>query len=359
VRDPLKSPRCFLLFLALSVCLICISCDDSSTGGGKASGEEAVQMLDSYKFSLLFFDKNHNGPFSADLAINSAPAEISVDTSEPITGTYLVKEKKYTINGLPTIFTVTINMEGQAPRAFTMQLTDSLVSTRNELPTDGEFRLIRGGDIITVTINPAPKGAYLKLNSDKSEFFKWDDLDNLLRTDALDWKQDASLAASLMSLLMDQVYHAVFTKECMDKYKLRDGEQFPIPSGTFPPGSTPVDQDNLWLTWTDTNKDKVLGGGDDFTWIYSNSWENDPFNNVGNLYSGKVDMKGYTENIAPGDDDKDTLMSFGFTKDSIGAGVFYDDLDIAKTMIVLGSYTIGSSLRLNGGFWIDFTGNED
>ena len=359
MRDPLKSPRCFLLFLALSVCLICISCDDSSTGGGKASGEEAVQMLDSYKFSLLFFDKNHNGPFSADLAINSAPAEISVDTSEPITGTYLVKEKKYTINGLPTIFTVTINMEGQAPRAFTMQLTDSLVSTRNELPTDGEFRLIRGGDIITVTINPAPKGAYLKLNSDKSEFFKWDDLDNLLRTDALDWKQDASLAASLMSLLMDQVYHAVFTKECMDKYKLRDGEQFPIPSSTFPPGSTPVDQDNLWLTWTDTNKDKVLGGGDDFTWIYSNSWENDPYNNVGNLYSGKVDMKGYTENIGPGDDDKATLMSFGFTTDTSGTGIFYDDLDIAKTMIVLGSYTIGTSLRLNGGFWIDFTGNED
>ncbi len=358
MRDPLKSPRCVLLFLALSVCLICISCD-SSSGGGEATSEEAVRTLDSYDFSLLVFDKNHNGPFSAQLAINSEPAVITVDTSEPITGIYVVKEKKYTMNGLPNLFTITINMEGQAPRAFTMQLTDSIVSTRNELPTEGEFRLFREGNIITVTITPSPKGAYLKLNNEPSTFFTWEGLDGLLRTNAPEWQQDASLAATLVSLLMDQVYHVVFTKECMGKYKLEDGVQFPIPSGTFPPGSTPVDQDNLWLNWTDTNKDKVLGGGDDFTWIYSNSWENDPFNNVGNLYSGKVDMKGYTENIMPGDDDKATLMSFGFTKDTSGAGVFYDDLDIAKTMIVLGSYTIGTSVRLNGGFWIDFTGNED
>jgi hypothetical protein len=358
MRDPLKSPRCVLLFLALSVCLICISCD-SSSGGGEATSEEAVRTLDSYDFSL-WVDKNHGGPLSANLTVNfQDETEISINTSDPITGIFDVKAKSYSIHAHPNQIEITITPEKGTPRTFNVQFIEDIFCTRDALPTKGKFYLLSGGNFITVTM--APKGAYLKLNNDASTFFTWKGLDDLLRESQFEWQQDASLAATVVSLLMDQIHLVLFTKECMNKYKLEDGIPVSIPSGTFPPDSVSSDQENLWLNWTDKNKDRVLGKGDSFTWIFENSWEDEPSDEVDELYLGKVDLRGYTENIMPGDDDKDTLMSFGFSPDSSTgeAGVFYDPdfpLDITKT---LSASTKGSSIRLVGGFGIDFTGNED
>ena len=360
MRDPLKSTRCFLLFLALSVCLICISCD-SSSHGGEATSEEAVRTLDFYDFSI-WVDKNHGGPLSATLTVNSHDdTKISINTSDPINGIYDVKTKKYSINAQPNQIEITITPENGTPRTFNVQLIDPIVCTRDALPAQGKFCLLSGGNFITVTMVPSPKGVDLKLNDDDPIPFTWKGLDDLLKESQFEWQQDASLAATVVSLLMDQIHLVLFTKECMNKYKLEDGIPVSIPSGTFPPGSVPSNPENLWLSWTDTNKDKMLGQGDSFTWIFENSWEDDPSDEVDELYLGKVDLRGYAENIMPGDDDKDTLMSFGFTPDSTtgAAGVFYDPdypLDITKT---LSASTKGSSIRLVGGFGIDFTGNED
>lgn len=352
----LKALRCFLICLALFVCLISLSCSSGSSHNNITS-EDVVQTLDSYDFTMTVFDNsdtNHK-TLSSQMAINSKPAVVTIDTSEPITGNYTVKDEKYTINGLPNQFKMTITMNDGSSTTFTMQLIDSIVSTGSALPTEGTFRLFFGGDYITVSFINSPKRVNIIYGAD-SQTFTWQDIDNLLGSSTNQLQQEAALAATLMSLLMDQINLVVFTNECMYKYKFTDGKEVSIPSDTFPPSNLSTTPENLWLTWIDTNKDTKLGGGDSFSWVFTKSWEYDSAADVGLLYStGIVNMKNYTEDIQS-IDDKDTLKSFGFPKDAAvsDTGVFYDNLDIVKTLNVTDK--MGTSIRLNGGFWINFQG---
>ncbi|HVN72751.1 MAG TPA: hypothetical protein VMU10_12080 [Desulfomonilia bacterium] len=354
MSDLLKSLSCATKYLALPVCLMCLSCSGSSHHGTVAS-EDVIQTLDSYNFTLQVFDKSsaNLSPLSAELAINSKPAAITIDTSEPITGNYSVKEKKYSINGLPNQFKIAINWDDKSSATFTMQLIDSIVNTGSALPTEGKFRLFSGGNYITVTFVDSPaKGVKLEFGSE-SQTLTWNQIDDLLKSSTNQWQQEAALTATLVSLLMDQIDLVVSTKECMNKYKFRDGLAVAIPSDTFPPSSVSTTKDNLWLKWTDENKDGKLGQGDSFNWVFDNSWENDSSVNIGELTTGNVDLKKYAESIESRDG-RDTLISFGFPKAS-NAGVFYDNLDIARTLNVTDGF--GTSVRLTGGFWIDFKGD--
>jgi hypothetical protein len=359
----------------IAVIFVCILLTSCGGGGGGSKGNTstggAEQTPVVYTYDLNVLDDN---TFTITYNIGSKPVDVSLGTLVPLSGTYETDTGTYTLN--PSLLNVTTNLwsTSSQTQTYTIQVTSAIECVGGIITSQGEFKVIEidsGATPSTVTVTVKDSnGVNISLNTESPVYFTWSDLDDLLGSDtAPTWQQQASLAASVINLILSQM---VFSMDSIlfiesNKETLAQNQTITTMGDAFsknthpgsPPGGIP-DQGYSTLKWDDTNGDKAVGPGDDFELTYLWYWENDPSNTVDKLLFGSVSLDGFVEQDTT-NNGNDVLTNTGFMPDQTNnkpGGVVYDNFYIYETIEnPLGVFNINDAKTktLNGGFSISFS----
>ena len=350
------------------VCVISASCGGSGSHGSSSNGGPE-QTPDGVYIDLNVLDDN---TFTITYNLGLKPVDVSLGTLVPLSGTYEPDSGTYTLN--PSLLNVTTKLWSTSSQTYTIQVTSAIVCVGGIITSQGEFKVIgidSGATASTVTVTVKDSnGVNVSNNTESPVYFTWSDLDDLLGSDtAQTWQQQASLAASVINLILSQM---VFSMDSIlfiesNKDTLVQNKTITTMGDAFsknthpgsPPGGIP-DQGYSTLQWDDTNGDKEVGPGDDFELTYLWYWENDPNNTVDKLLFGSVSLDGFVEQNTT-NNGNDVLTNTGFMPDQTNnkpGGVVYDNFYIYETIEnPPGVFNINDAKTktLNGGFWISFS----
>ncbi len=357
------------------VCVISASCGGSgSHGSSSKGGPEQIPVTPAvYTYALNVLDDNtyDHEPFTITYTINAKPYDATLGSLGPLSGTYEPDSGTYTL-AKSSLLNVTTQFWSAPSGTFTIQVTSPIESVGGKITSQGEFKVIEVGggstSSVTVTVRDS-SGVNLSHNSESPVFFTWEQLDDLLGSSAPTWQQQASMAASIINLVLSQMVASMDSVLSIESNKstIEQNQTYTQTGDAFsenthpgsPPGGIP-DQGDRTLQWVDTNGDKKVGPGDSFEWTYNWYWENDPSNSLDTLLFGSVHLDGFTEEIDTLNG-IDTLSSAGFVPDQTNkkpGGVVYDSFNIFETQEnPVGVFTIitAKAKTLNGGFSISFS----
>jgi hypothetical protein len=355
------------------VCVISASCHGSSSHRSPSNGgPEQTPVVYAYDLNVLDDKSYYHEPFTITYIINAKSYDVNIGSILPLSGTYEPDTGNYTL-AAPTILSVTTPLWSAPSGNFIIQVTSPIESVGGKITSQGEFKVIEVGSgstsSVTVTVRDS-SGVNLSHNTESPVFFTWEQLDDLLGSSAPTWQQQASMAASIINLVLSQMVASIDSVLIIESNKstIEQNQTYTQTGDAFSknthPGSPPTsaipDQGYRTLQWVDTNGDKKAGPGDSFKWDYTLYWENDLSSSLDILLLGSVQLDGFIE-------EKDTLNGIdtlsraGFEQDQENkkpGGVVYDNFNILETLeSPFGVFSIinAKAKTLNGGFSISFS----
>jgi hypothetical protein len=325
--------------------------DDVGSGGG---GEPT--FLDVYDYWLTTIDPGH---FEISFTEDPDTFTISVKTLNPLwlTGTYNTATEAYTLDsgaGVIIDSDVGVDLLG----IFNIEVTSPIqIPSYDSLPTAGAFEVEFGQDSTIVTVVNVPDdGVTLSLNGGQAQFFTWDAFEDLFESAVLEWQRRAALSFSILEFMVQQLDYVVgsigFIGDNEDE--LQQNITVTENCDAFPPGKAPgvLEQGTRALTWDDASLNGEVGGGDNFTWSFTDCWDDDPTDDIDDLINGTLDLDSYTEVV----DGNNRVTRIGF--EGQGGGVVYTNFVVSEVEEdPPGTFTIDPSAEttVNGSFTIVFT----
>ncbi len=347
--------RMRVLYLVMALFALClfISCepdDDHAPVVSEAYGDTA-QNPDSYVFTLSIPSAN---PLSVNISRVSDNFTATMGTVEAVTGSYVYSSNTWTLDMFSTWNTVTVKTNEEPSRSFNISITKAVSAVGSGYPTQGALSILGDWGVITAAFSDA--GVTIRRGSDIEKTCSWNGLQDLLDSDtADDWEKQASLACSVIRLLMNESAYALDTAAAINQNRDTISESSPLSidgdefTGT-PPLNLPK-QGRSILSMTDRHGDSRAGTGDNFSWTCIYPWDKD----AGTITLGMAYMINYTRTVSSVGG-TEVITRTGFTADS--GGMVYSNLVRSKVVEALaGIFEIDddSTLTLNGGLSILFT----
>jgi len=328
----------------MMLCVLIVSCSNGGSGGGNATPAE--ERLDVYDFDL----SNLN---SDPLQIYYTSLKETVYVKEGSTGlfdgTYTPATGAYTINELSTL-NISATLWDDLSNGLFVEVKEAVSSTGGQYPDEGVLRIIdKGANLITITLSS--KSVVLAHNTDAPVSLSWNAFGDLVGAESAEtWKQQASLAWSVMALFVSQIDMSM---DCT--VTIQDKKQTISAS---PEHKLTIACDELTgqgkgirsLQWKDTRSNGEIGPGDEFLLTLGSCWVNDLNSKVDALLFGPVHLLKYVEEKEKSGNTL-VLTKTGFT-------ISYDSLTMTRTVEnSSGTPTIDTegSIILYGGFTLLFS----
>jgi hypothetical protein len=111
------------------------------------------------------------------------------------------------------------------------------------------------------------------------------------------------------------------------------------------------------FTWNDVTGDVEVGPGDSFVWYFDDCWDDDPDDDIDDLYNGTINLMNYVDNEEDG-----VTIRIGYEPPVEGpGGVYFENFEISEIEEDGGIYShdSASAVTLNGGYIIVFYEPED
>ncbi len=338
--------RSLSALLAVMFLLFAASCGGGSGGGSDDDddGGGGGQTLSEYDFNFSLLPES---PLTIESALGSAVLEARAG-GPSFLGVYSLDEETLTMSSGMAKITATLWDEPLA-----IDIGPSIVVVDGENPGQGGIHISSGEGFIMVSI-VSQAGVNVSLNEGAPAYFTWDEFDGLVGSDAPAWQQQASFAAFIVRFVFSQLDFVIGSitlitdndSELSSTDVLIDGDTFP---GTPPAGF------DAKGTLTLSNTEGDVGPGGSFSAVFDDYWVNDASDDIDELYSGRVDLVGYLEDV----DENDITRAIGFIPDpGDPGGVFFDEgLTIYETVeSAPGVFTIDdtSAITITGRYSIMF-----
>jgi len=333
-----------------------------STGGGGgddvgSGGGGTPTLLDVYDY---FIDTDLAGEYLT-ISLTDPPDTftISVKTlGRWLAGTFNRVTGAYTLeSGAERGASIDSDVGDTLLGSFNITVIASLQIPPDNFPTAGSFEVEYGTDSTIVTVVDVPAdGVTLSLNGGPAQHFTWAAFEDLFGSAADDWQQRASLSFLLLEFMFEQLDFVVETLGFIGDHEDELQQNITVTENcdAFPQGAAPqgfLEQGTHALTWQDSSGNGEVGGGDNFTWTFTDCWDNDPNDDFDDLINGTVNLGSYTEVV----DGNNRVTRVGFESPE---GVVFTNLVISEVEEgPPGTFTIdpNDDVTVNNGFTIVFT----
>jgi hypothetical protein len=245
----------------------------------------------------------------------------------------------------------------------TLDVTVDIVIPDDAPPTAGAWTVQSVDPVETVTVtvvtSPTP-GVEIQssvVGGDPVPF-TWGAFEALLENDANpDWQRKAGASGSVIRFLVENTFFITETFDIIGDLEdvLEDGVPVVEWCSAFPEDQNPMgvlQEGYNEFTWYDVNDNDVVGGGDSFEWFFYDCWDDDPEDDIDDLFRGGMYLLGYTDSEEGG-----VTTRIGYETPVEGpGGVYFKDFCLSEIEEDEGVYTHDSeyALTLNGGFTIVF-----
>jgi hypothetical protein len=336
------------MIAVLALFAVLPSCSDSSGGGGGGGG--AVVFPDVYNFTMDL-DVDGQPPFSVSSAsdpVNNVTTLRTIDV--PFNGTYSFGTGDYSF--APSQINVTHAEWSEPYKTFAIEITSDITGTVDEEPTEGSLRVYDG--LNTIIIEIISTGVTLGLNGGAPVSYGWDDYYDLYPDTGEDlWKREASLAASILTLIEEEVSFNAYSLELIETNDdILEDEGFLTFVCDELPITPPLGEGKRTLTADDLD----VSPGVSFTWSFDYCWSDDASTNEDPLFDGTIQMLGLLETKEQSGS-TETITAIGFLPEVTPGGVYYDGFKVYITQEdAQGDVTIAQNRTLvyNGGYSIMF-----
>lgn len=360
-------------FLSLLVLAGIFSIVGSGGGGGDgSSGSESYGLLPFYNLQIRGVDDPLDGwdsGITAAFTEDSTTHELRVDP-QALEGGFSCNTttEECQLASLDTLTQITIyDLSGTLFGDFQISILDQLLFVSSDAPIDGTLQLAQatGFGFITVDVTTCPGGlAGVEIidNGTSQGCFTWDQFDELLTSSGQVSEQVASLGYGILEFLLELSELTALNSFDLMEQDLATLGNVAISCDSFssagispPPSLSAWDQGNALFHFVDENADLEQSPGDSYGYIFNYCWDNDPSDDIDELYHGVIDLISLTEVV----DASDILTRIGFEGSTNGktGGVFFDYFVIYETLTdsLMSTSSISSQTQLNGGMSVVFS----
>ncbi len=244
-------------------------------------------------------------------------------------------------------------------------LTQLVFDTTTDAPISGSVQLAQEGGLgfvtIDVTLCSGTPGVEIVDDGVLLGCYTWQQFDVLMDTSAVAAEQASAMAYGVLEFLLEMANVTALNSFDLMEYDLENLGNVILSCDSFssagvsPPSQIPTwDQGELIFHFIDENADLTMGPGDSFGYIFNFCWENDPTDDIDDLFSGIIELIAFTENV----NSSDLLVRIGYEGATSGktGGVFFDDFVWYETEsdTTLHTSAFVSQMTLNGGMSVVF-----
>lgn len=250
---------------------------------------------------------------------------------------------------------------------FRINILTQLLFSSDDAPIDGTMQVAQdtGFGFVTVGVTTCTGGlAGVEIidNGTPLGCYTWAQFDDLMDTSTQVAEQASRLAYGIIELLLELSDMTALNSFDLMENDLATLGNIPLECDSFSSAGVSApspyeawDQGNALFHWVDENADMEQTPGDSYGYIFNYCWNNDPTDNIDNLFNGVIDLIAFTE-VA---DASDILTRIGYEGSTNGktGGVFFDYFSMIETESdsLAGTSTIVSQTVMNGGMSVVFS----
>jgi hypothetical protein len=244
-------------------------------------------------------------------------------------------------------------------------LTQLVFDTTTDAPISGSVQLAQEGGLgfitIDVTLCSGTPGVEIVDDGVLLGCYTWQQFDELMDTSAVAAEQASAMAYGVLEFLLELANITALNSFDLMEYDLENLGNVTLSCDSFssaglsPPSPIAAwDQGEVIFHFIDENADLTMGPGDSFGYIFNFCWENDPTDNIDDLFSGIIELISFTESVNA----SDLLIRIGYEGTTSGktGGVFFDNFVWYETEPDATPPTTSfvSQMTLNGGMSVVF-----
>jgi len=345
------------------------------SGGGGGGGGDTVtsySLLPYYDFRIAGVDDPTDSwpmGITAEFTTDAITHELRVDPQSVVGGFSCdpVTEECQLANIDTTTHVAISDLSATLFGDFSIDVIEQLIFLSDAVPVDGRIQIAQAGGFGFVTVDVTTctggvAGVEIIDNGTSRGCFTWAQFDGLLETSSETSERVSRLAYGVLELLLDMSNMTALNSFDLMENDMASLGNIPLECDSFSSaGVSPPDEFSAWdlgnalFHFVDENADLEQTPGDSYGYIFNFCWQNDPTDNIDELYHGVVDLISLTEVVNA----SDVLIRIGYEGSTNGktGGVFFDYfvMDETESDSILGTSSIVSRTVLNGGMSVVFS----
>ena len=248
---------------------------------------------------------------------------------------------------------------------FRINVLSQVVFDTDDTPVAGSFQLVQEGGFgfitVDITLCSGVPGVEIADDGTILGCYTWSQFDALMDTSAVVAEQASAMAFGVIEFLLELADITALNSFDLMEYDFENIGNVTLSCDSFsgagftpPPPIAAWDQGEVIFHFMDENADLEMGPGDSFGYIFNFCWDDDPADNIDDLFSGIIELISLTETV----NTADVLVRIGYEGMTSGktGGVFFDNFVWYETESdsVTNTTSFTSQLTLNGGMSVVF-----